>query len=384
MINVVFISHETSKETLLGSSLSLFNLIHSVDEECNIFVVTPNRGRSYHFFLNKGYKCISLPFKKDTISTKSNVRNIIIFLPKLLIYLFFNIYSLIKAYLYFRDKDIQIVHSNSSVIDFGYFLAKVIRAKHVWHIREFQNLDFGLKPFLGWKRLKRLIKKSDLSISITPYIAKHYGLDNVPNSIVLGDAVRSKADAISEWPKKKYFLFCGHVCPAKGADWAVKAFSDFYHSFPDKQNEYRLKFCGNCDEEYKSQLIAIDPSISDKIDFLGYKMDTKPYFKESIAFLMCSGNEGLGRVTIEAMFYGCPVIGRDEAGTKILLAEGKYGFPFKTIEQCSQRMKEVVSNICEAKNIADAAQKHVLSNYSEEVYGKKIMSLYNQICAKNS
>lgn len=380
MINVVFISHETSDDTLLGSSLSLNNLIHSVEKECNIFIITPNRGKAYHFFSDKGYKCISLPFKKDTISTKSKVRNIIIFLPKLIVYFLFNIYSLFKAYFYFRDKKIQIVHSNSSVIDFGYYLSKVLHAKHVWHIREFQNLDFGLKPFLGWDRLKRLIKKSDLSISITPYIAKHYGLDKLPNSIVLGDAVRCKTDATSEWPKKKYFLFCGHVCSAKGADLAVKAFSEFSHSLQANQNEYRLKFCGNCDEEYKSKLMAIDPSINDKIDFLGYQADPKPYFKNSIAFLMCSSNEGLGRVTIEAMFYGCPVIGRDTAGTKTLLAEGKYGFPFDTIEQCSQRMMEVVSNVGKAKNIADAAQKHVLSNYSEEVYGKKILSLYKQIC----
>jgi len=381
MINVVYISHENSATNLLGSSLSLNNLLHSVKEECKIYVVTPNRGKSYQFFKDQGYECISVPFQKDTISTKSDLRNAVVFIPKLLKYLILNIYSLLRLAVYFHGKNIQIVHSNTSVIDVGYYLAKILHAKHVWHIREFQNIEngLGLKPFMGWNRLRRLIYKSDYSISITDAIARHYGLLGKPNSKVLGDAVRKGSEVLNEWPKEKFFLFCGHVCPAKGADWAVKAFSLFCHTIETKFEGYKLLMCGQCSDEYQKELLAIDPDINDRIKFLGYQNSVANYFRKAMAFLMCSANEGLGRVTIEAMFYGCPVIGRNTAGTKTLLGEGRYGFPFDTIEQCAKIMHNVANDAALSKNKVDAAQKFVVSTFSEEVYGQKILSIYQKI-----
>lgn len=42
-----------------------------------------------------------------------------------------------------------IVHTNSGVTDLGYPLRKVLGARHVVHLREFQDIDFGIEPLTG-------------------------------------------------------------------------------------------------------------------------------------------------------------------------------------------------------------------------------------------
>ncbi len=60
----------------------------------------------------------------------------------------------------------------------------------------------------------------------------------------------------------------------------------------------------------------------------------------AIAFLMCSENEGLGRVSIEAMFYGCLVIGRNSGGTKDFVFDGKTGLLFNDMDGCVSAMQK--------------------------------------------
>lgn len=378
-MNIVFISHEISDTTLLGSSLSLDNMINSIRQYCdNIYIVTPNKGKAFNYFSAKGYCCIAVPFKKATISTKNIYRNILVYLPKLVVYLLCNLYCLIRLQIFFCNKNISIVHSNSSVIDFGYYLSKVIHAQHVWHIREFQDLDFSMKPFFGWNYLHHLIKKSAYSISITEPIAKHHKLLGLKNNIILNDAVRKRTEVFNLWPKKKFFLFCGHICKAKGADLAIKAFSQFCESTNDVK-DYRLILCGHYSECFKKELLSINNQINNRIEFLGYQLDVSIYYKEATAFLMCSDNEGLGRVTIEAMFYGCPIIGRNSGGTRFLLSDGKNGFPFNSIEECVKAMKTVVSDELLTREKVATAQAFAINAFSEEVYGKKIVGIYHNI-----
>ena len=220
-------------------------------------------------------------------------------------------------------------------------------------------------------------KKSSFSIAITEPIAKHWAIFKLPNSMILGDAVRKNTDCCMLWPKDKYFLFCGHICKEKGADIAVKAFVTFVRK--TQQNGYKLIFIGEVDDTYKEALLKIDTSLHDRLVFLGFRFDVADYFKRATAFLMCSECEGLGRVTIEAMFYGCPVIGRNTGGTSTLIQNEITGLLFNSINECVLGMERFCSDVNFSQNIASTAQTYVKEHFSEEVYGKKILDIYNRI-----
>ena len=102
--------------------------------------------------------------------------------------------------------------------------------------------------------------------------------------------------------------------------------------------------------------------------------------EKATAFLMCSENEGLGRVSIEAMFYGCLVLGRNSGGTKEFVINNKTGYLFNTIEECSSLMQKILLE--DTSIIIKQAQDFARQNFSIENYGTKIMRVYQSVLTK--
>ena len=112
----------------------------------------------------------------------------------------------------------------------------------------------------------------------------------------------------------------------------------------------------------------------EKVEFLGYQKDITPLMKKATAFLMCSHNEGLGRVTIEAMCYGCSVIARKSGGTVDYLKDRETSFFFTDEEECAILMNEVSSMA--VPTTINAANEFFKQHFTEEVYGIEINGIY--------
>lgn len=127
----------------------------------------------------------------------------------------------------------------------------------------------------------------------------------------------------------------------------------------------------------KLNQIVANASISDSVEFLGRSDKVKEYMSRATAFLMCSENEGLGRVSIEAMFYGCLVIGRNSGGTKDFVFDNKTGLLYNDIAGCVDGMQKATEN--DHKDIIRYAQQFVQENFSIENYGGKILDVYGKV-----
>lgn len=373
MLNVLYISHEG--DTVLGSSRSLLNMINSLRGKVNAFVIVPTKSEAYNYFKANNINVYAIAFPLD-ITDKHGLKRCISIIPRL----FRDVVTYNKAIKQISnivDKNsIDIVHSNSSTVDIGFYVAKKMNKPHIWHLREFQDLDFHFRPAYGWHRLLKIIKKSSATICITKAIQKHFGLENSKNSYQIFNAVRSQKDACFITDKDKYFLVCGNLSKAKGCEIAMRAFA----VFNSKHSGYRLKFVGSITSMYKNELMQLAKSLNiDKfIDFEGYQAETKRFYCKASAFLMCSRNEAMGRVTVEAMFYGCPVIGYNGGGTKEIINNGTDGFLFSSQEECSALMEKVITDTNINQMILNAQQK-AINLFSEENYGKKIYSIYQKV-----
>lgn len=375
--NVLYINHTSE---VGGAVLSLYNLILSISDYVNPIVLLPGYGGAYNFFSSKGTKCLVCTFRLN-IREKNEYLYVIKFIPHYLRDILYN-YKCVRFVSQQLDGyKIDLVHSNSSVFTIGVRIAKKLNAKHIWHIREFQNLDFDINPFLGWRNLKNKIYSADLVIAITKAVYNHFALYKANNAIYLWDAVCSKKDVIYQSQKKKYFFFCSaNLCETKGVFVALEAFvrSKTY------MDGYKLVLAGNVDEIEKNKILRYSQNngILDYIEFIGYVKDTKEYFKNASAFLMCSKNEGLGRVTVEAMFYGTPVIAKRSGGTLDFVKDTNNGFLFSDVCECANLMRYVVYN--DVSSIVFSAQNFAINNFSEEEYGKKIISLYNRLVSSSN
>lgn len=356
-----------------GSAQSLYNLIDSVKEHVYPIVLLSSKGIGYDYCINHGIECIVHPYMLLHLQQKS-IKELLTHPWRLpwIKYVRNELTCLFFVKRYFRGRKVDIVHSNVGPLSLGFSLAKLLHAKHIWHVRE---LSDTFEIFRGFDRLKEQIGKADARIAISNAVKERWQMPE-QNTWVINDAIRSQSDVCYEPMKEKYLLFCSAIIMEdKGARKVITSFakSGVY------KDGYKLKYVGKCAEGYKESLLqtARDNGVEKYIEFVGTQKDVKPWFTHATAYIMASESEGLGRVSGEAMFYGCPVIAHATGGIVDIVKHKETGYLYDTIDECAELMKYVCVEPQEALIIR--AQKFAEENLSQEVYGPKIMEVYNTI-----
>lgn len=373
-IRVLYIC--TDFNVLAGSSLSLLNLINGVKDYVTPVVLFAWKGKVSDEYEKRGIECIFCPF--FYLSTKRKRIGDLLTNPKqvrLYSYLAADYHCVKYVCEYLKDNPVDMVHSNASISTIGYYIAKKLEVPHVWHIREFLDLDFGINAYGGRRRLRRLINKANSRICVSESVCKHWNFINDCTYIV-PDAVRSESDLKYIKRKENYFLFCSAaITELKGASVAVEAFCKSGVA----NRGYVLRLIGGCDDSYKSVLLQLAKNYNaeDSIIFEGYCNDVSTQFEKATAFLMCSQNEAMGRVTIEAMFYGCLVIGNNSGGTSEIIQHNKTGFLYNTMNECADLISRIID--IDYGNIIENSQEMVREKYTEEVYGISIKNIYKEL-----
>lgn len=371
-INVLYICHD--RVQMAGAVYSLLDMIDSLGEFINPIIVLRN-GIVKKEIEKKGYQCIALPFQLNV------TRNIEIGFLRIIrkkIDEVINRWCILYLNRKLKKEQIQIIHSNSVVSTLGYKLSKKMNVKHVWHIREFLDLDFNMIPDNGWENLYKCVYDSDFVIAITKSVFNHWRLESCKESKVLFNAVRSVKDIEYKRKKDKYFLFCSAaLSDNKGADFAVSLFCRTNLC----KEDYRLKLIGNYSPTYKNKLDEIAKFYGQEayIDYLGYQYDIKRFMIKSSAFLMCSLNEAMGRVTVEALFYGCPVLGYNAGGTKEIIQDGVDGFLYNNIEEATIKLKNIVSDTHKTNEMICKGLEKAKILFSKENYKEQILKIYNNL-----
>lgn len=364
-----------------GSTLSLRDMLPSLRDYLNPIVLVYAKEEVYEYMVSQGIEVYVVPyaFNYYRVAKKNAFLRSLLYARRYLKHKLLLKKSLDVALPLFKNRDISLVHSNTSAIDFGYYLACKLHTKHVWHVREMLPLFNNICIIGGVEKLKKQMGRSDKLIFISNACRDYWSINcEEQKKIVIGDAVRSKADTVYVKEKKKYILFCSQGLTAfKGADVAIRAFGK--SNLPPKG--YRLKMIGVCSSEYKMELaqIARGLDIEGSIDFLGRvgSDEIRSYMRDATAFIQPSKMEGLGRVAIEAMFYGCPVVARNCGGTLDFIENGKTGYLWNTEEECVSLLEKV--SIADNEDLILRAQENVAEKYSIEGYAPQIMEVYNSL-----
>lgn len=378
MITVLYICSESKLD---GAALSLLSMIESVKYEVKPIVLCIDNGETYKCFMNHGIECYVAPH----LIAYGGIRNWSHFVLhpwhlRIIKQLRYKWCFIRLARKKLSQKHIDLVHTNVSATTFGVFVSKILKVKHVWHVRE--CLEKGTywdgKFYVRLSNLKNKIDKADARITISNACSRFWGLKKY-NTWTQLDAVRSIKDLYYVKEKQPYLLFCSYwINDAKGAKKVIESFgkSGIYDSYP---THIRLKIVGCCEDSYKKELTKVAEyyNCSDFIDFIPVQEDVKPFFANAKAFINPSINEGMGRTTAEAMFYGCPVIAHASGGTLDLIKDGETGYLFHTVDECTELIKKVCTE--NQDKIILQAQEFAKQNLSVEKYGKKILEVYNLV-----
>lgn len=278
----------------------------------------------------------------------------------------------------------DIVHTNNGIIDVALDYCCKKGIPHVWHLREYQDLDFRMSIMPSKKIwMKRIHKQGNYNIAITKGIYDYFHLRECDTYIYDGVLDLSKP-VLTDSYMSNYFLFVagGVFTPGKGLLSALKAFS----VFSSKHNSYYLYIVGKTvDNQYKEECMSFirDNGLYEKVKFLGVRNDVNELMAKSIATLVPSYFEGFGFITVEAMFNNSLVIGRDTAGTKeqfengLKVSGGEIGLRFTTISEFERCME--LSVTMDTSAMRGNAKSVVTKLYGIEISCKKLEEYYNTL-----
>lgn len=271
----------------------------------------------------------------------------------------------------------DIIHSNVGIVHEGYTVCQKKHIHHIWHLREYQDKDFGWIIYPSKTRFISKLKNSHV-IAISKGIFEHFNC-SYPKDQVIYNGIMNESDVSYDPQKDNYFLCASRIDSSKGHHDVIKAFSQFNKTHPN----FKLKILGFGAEDYIDYLkkLITDLGLHDNVQFEGYKKsnEVSAYMKKAKALIVASYYEGFGRMTAEASFCGCIVIGRNTGGTsEILHTTG--GFLFDNINELVNCMETVTSmGSDEYLNRAISAQENAVKAYSIEANVQRVYNYYTSL-----
>ena len=279
----------------------------------------------------------------------------------------------------------DIIHSNLSYTALGYCLARDLKIPHVWHVREYGDLDHDYRQFPTKARLqKKLSDCINKTIFITDDIYRYYG--SPKNGCAIYDGVIKDPSVIPVIKEEDngYFLYVGRLVQTKGVENLIKTFLR-YTDTTDYPIPLKIAGKGSEEFEYTLRKICSEHNNGHLVEFLGYRSDVAELMSSARALIVSSKFEAFGFISAEAMYNGCPVIGHNVAGTMcqfdngLSLVGSEIGFRYSDEDELLQSLMRL--SRCSRSDLIPMlkkAQTTVLHFYSAEKSADEVMKVYNQ------
>ena len=340
-MNILLIGHE---QDFNGASRSLLNIADLlVERNHNVHILTSYHSGSFYGEIKKrNIRVIVAPYYRWCVVRGSRFGWIKKRLLWHLLGIVTNIRTAKSMAKYCLEQHIDIIHTNTSVINIGALISKYGGFKHVWHIREFADEDFNMYPLVSNVEYYGFMNKfTDCFICVSKAVADHYNLLDPKKKCVIYNGIISAGHSsvrIKHKGRKIRILIAGRLNPAKGQDEAAMACVELW-----KQGikDFELLIAGN-----GKRYFDIPEEFQEYVSFLG-QVDDMVSLRQTVDIeLMCSKAEAFGRVTAEAMLAGIPVVGSNTGGTPELIQDGVTGFLYEkgNIKQLADKLSILILN----------------------------------------
>ena len=264
-----------------------------------------------------------------------------------------------------------LVYTNTYTICVGAFAAKLTGRRHIWHIRElFENNTFDFGEALSKRLIDRL---SDRVIVVSEAVAQKYAEFVAPYKIIriynaLREASRDHSPKTST-PESGRLVTVGYLKESKGHQDAIRTVKILV----DRGFDVNLHVVGDGDnEEFKQHLrhLAQELGIADRVSFTGQLEDPRQEMQAAEVVLMCSRAEAFGRVTIEAMLMGKPIVAAAGGATPEIIEHGRSGLLYEpgNPEAAAEAVRSLLLDRETAAQLARYARTTALLYYTFDRY----------------
>jgi glycosyltransferase involved in cell wall biosynthesis len=185
---------------------------------------------------------------------------------------------------------------------------------------------------------------------------------------------------IAEKHGRGFFMYAGMLIFLKGIHHLIRAFYNVLKKHPDA----RLIIAGKGEEEEKLKKLVKELGIFNNVHFAGHldQNTLAAYIKNSLAFVLPSLTEGLGRVAIEAHLLEKPVIASRVGGIPEVVSDGSSGLLFEPGDEAalSLALIKLLNSPGLADSMGMAGKKAVVEKFNYQTYFQSYYNMVKGIC----
>jgi glycosyltransferase involved in cell wall biosynthesis len=379
-MRICFVSHSGENGGAERILLEVIELLQTQGVECRVLV--PNAGA-----LSEQLDRLGVPFAVVSVPlwvTRGKVR----LLLRLRAALGLIAKTPLVAWKIYRWK-CDVVFSNTVTVCVGAFASRLLGLLHIWHLQEYGMEDHQLSFLFGERLSLGLVDRlSTHCICLSRALAEKYERSINPSKIAViypsmhrafQEAHDTDCYDLPVLSPTKCFrcVIVGTLTEGKGQEESVLAFAYLKKLGVDAQ----LLIVGDGVPRYRRRLeqLIIANSLENQVAFAGRVKSALPAMRSADAVLVCSTSEAFGRVTIEGMLAGKPVIGARCGATAELIEDGVNGLLYNhgDAKDLADKIRYLTENPGIAKRLGNNAQSWVESSFTPERYINEILTLLN-------
>lgn len=278
--------------------------------------------------------------------------------------------------------DLVHIHDDRSMWLWG-LAARILGVPVVWHVRQVEG-----NHVLDWMRTRLATKVICISESTKDRISIN-SPEVIPNPVDTelftppGSQRRIRRMELGLKPERTTLGFIGRLVGKKRPEWIVEAGRRLVEEGVDLQVVIvgGDRSGGRYTAELKKQAQAGCEGCRDRFSWLGYRNDVHQIIQSIDVLGVPSAEEGFGRVIIEAMAAGVPVVATECGGPSEIIRHEETGIlvPRDSFEGFTNGLKEMLLNPGARVRMGAAARRIVEEEYDTVKIVRKLIRVYRTI-----
>jgi len=259
-----------------------------------------------------------------------------------------------------------------------YFLKRSLKCiKHIATVYDYYPLYYSKKLKKMWRC--HVMKKSERMVFVSHHslnmLSKYLPITKA--SVIYPLFERMEKPLCSLLHDEQSILFVGRLDNTSGCVDLIRAF----HLLCPGRTQAKLYIAGSGPQQTELMTMVNSLSISNRVEFLGSRIDLDDYFRKSTVFVFPSLKDRMSSVLIQAMNYAKPIVATDLTIHRECLIDNDAALFVKTrdVYNLAMSIKRVLDDDELQGSLGENARRSFEKRFNQKYLLEKYNSLYKMI-----